>query len=129
MYPPIFPLVAASTSAKALIGANPVRFWQFGQNKDQPPVYPYAVWQRVYGSPYNYLGTVPDTDAFTIQIDCYEKSTVVNGADKVRQIAAAIRDAIEQPQAAYVTNWLGESIDPDTQAWRFTFQVDFIVPR
>lgn len=98
-------------------------------NLTQPAIYPYAVWQRIYGTPFNYLGDVPDADQFTIQIDCYEQASNLSGADKVRQIAAAIRDSIEQPMAAYITSWLGESIDPDTKNWRFTFQVDWIVPR
>jgi hypothetical protein len=129
LFVPIFPLVNASSSVKALIGGNPVRFYQFGQNDKQPVVYPYAVWQRIYGVPLNYMGQVPDTDDMTIQIDCYESSSNVNGADKVRQIAAAIRDAIEQPQAAYITSWLGESRDPDTNSYRFGFQVEFFVAR
>lgn len=110
-------------------GGGPIRFYQFGQNTHQPAVYPYAVWQRVFGSPFNYLGDVPDADAFTVQVDCYEASTNIGGADKVRQIAAAIRDAIEVPMAGYITNWLGESRDPDTQSYRMSFQVDFIVAR
>jgi hypothetical protein len=127
LFPPLFPLINASPAVKAIIGSNPVRFWQFGQNQDQPAQYPYAVWQRSSGEPENNLSAAPDMDGFTIQIDCYASGT--NGATTVRNLAGAIRDAIEQPNAAHITSWLGESRDPETQAYRFTFLVDFFVPR
>jgi len=121
MFPPIFPAVAASSAVKALIGSNPVRFYQFGlapQNVQKP----YAVWQRMFGSPENYLGDVPDADSFTLLVDVYASS-----ADSARSVALALRDAIEP--VAYITTWLGESIDPDTKNNRFSFQVDWIVLR
>lgn len=124
MYPPIFPTIAASSAVKALIGSNPVRFYQFGQNDTQPSTYPYAVWQRIGGSPENYMGMAPDIDSFSVQIDVYATS-----ANSARNVAAAIRDAIEQPQAAHITNWLGESRDPDTQSYRFTMLTDWWTPR
>jgi hypothetical protein len=103
---------------------TPIRFYQFGQNKDQPQTKPYVVWQRVFGQPLNYLGSVPDSDDYTIQIDVYGSS-----ADQVRSVALALRDAIEQPMTSYITNWLGESIDPDTKNYRFTFQNEWITAR
>lgn len=124
MYPPIYPAVAASPACVALLksGNGPVRFYQFGFNEDQPQVYPYAVWQRVGGLPESYLGQTPDIDSFTVQVDVYAKS-----ADQARTVAAALRDAIEP--VAHITAWLGESRDPDTKSFRFTFQCDFWTPR
>jgi hypothetical protein len=87
---------------------------------------PYAVWQRVFGAPENYLSNVPNIDSFTLQIDVYAAGTTA-GAQTVRDVAAAIRDAIE-PEC-HITNWLGESIDPDTRNHRFTFQCDWFVQR
>lgn len=124
MFPPIFPTIAASSSVKALIGSNPVRFYQFGMNTTQPQVYPYAVWQRVFGQPNNFLGDVPDSDNYTVQVDVYAKS-----ANEARNVALALRDALEQPLTSYITNWLGESIDPDIGNYRFTFQNEWIVAR
>lgn len=123
MYPPIYPAVAASSACVALLktGTGPIRFYQFGQ-APQNVQKPYAVWQRVFGSPENFLGDRPDNDEFSLQVDVYGSS-----ADSVRTVAAALRDAIEP--VAYITSWLGESIDPDTQNNRFTFQTDFLVPR
>ena len=83
---------------------------------------PYGVWQRIFGSPENYLGDTPDMDSFTVQIDVYASS-----ADSARTVAAALRDAIEP--VAHITSWLGESVDPDTKNNRFSFQADFWTPR
>lgn len=80
------------------------------------------MWQRTFGSPENYLGDVPDGDSFTLLVDVYASS-----ADSARAVAVALRDAIEP--VAYITAWLGESIDPYTKNNRFSFQVDWIVPR
>ena len=125
MFPPIFPAVSASTAVKALIGSNPVRFYQFGM-APQNVQYPYAVWRRVFGSPENYLGDTPGIDQFSIQVDIYASGNSA-GANQVRNIAAAMRDAIEP--VAYITNWLGESIDPETKSHTFTFQSDWFVNR
>lgn len=121
MYPPIFPTVAASTAVKALIGSNPVRCYQFGL-APQDVTKPYVVWQRVFGSPENYMNQTPDMDSFTVQMDVYATS-----GDSARTVAAALRDAIEP--VAHITSWLGESIDPDTKNYRFSFQTDWWVAR
>lgn len=123
MYPPIFPAVAASSACVALLksGTGPLRFYQFGL-APQNVVKPYAVWQRVFGSPDNAMDQTPTLDSFSVQVDVYAGS-----ADSARTVAAALRDAIE-PEA-HITSWLGESIDPDTKANRFTFQCDWFVQR
>lgn len=123
MYPPIFPPVKASSACRALLqgGTGEMRFYQSGlapQNVQKP----YAVWSRVFGQPYNHMNEVPNTDTFTLQIDIYADS-----AESARNVAVAIRDAIEP--VAYITNWLGESRDPDTKNYAFKFQVDWIVER
>lgn len=123
MFPPIYPAVAASPAAVALLktGTGPVRFYQFGLAPQNVPK-PYAVWQRVFGSPENYQDSTPDQDLFTLQVDIYAGS-----ADSARTVAAALRDAIEP--VAHITQWLGESIDPETTSNRFSFQTDWFVPR
>lgn len=124
MYPPLYPAVAASSACVALLkaGNGPVRFYQFGMSDSQPTVKPYAVWQRVFGAPENYLGQMPDIDSYTLQVDAYATS-----ADQVRTVAAALRDALEP--VGHITNWLGESRDPETKNYRFTFQMDVWTPR
>lgn len=123
MFPPIFPVVDASAACRALLRAagGPTRFYQFGL-APQNVVKPYAVWQRAFGAPENYLGNVPDVDSFTLQVDVYASS-----ADSARAVALTLRDAIEP--VAHITAWLGESVDPDTKNNRFSFQVDWWVPR
>jgi hypothetical protein len=123
MFPPIYPAIAASSACVALLksGGGELRFYQFGR-APQNVQKPYAVWQRVFGTPANYLGQVPDSDNFTLQVDIYAGS-----ADSARTVAAAIRDAIEP--VSYITNWLGESVDPDTGNNRFSLQSEWIVER
>lgn len=123
MFPAVFPAVASSAPCVALLkdGSGPVRFYQFGmapQNVQKP----YAVWQRVFGAPENYLGQRPDIDLFTLQIDVY-----ASAADQARTVAAALRDALEP--VGHITSWLGESIDPETKNYRFSFQQDIWTPR
>ena len=118
MYPPVFPAVAASAECVALLktGNGALRFYQFGQ-APQNVQKPYAVWQRSSGAPENYLGQRPDIDQFSLQIDVYAGS-----GDQARTVAAALRDALEV--IGHITSWLGESIDSETKAARFTFLLD-----
>lgn len=121
MMPPIFSIVAASNTVKALLGTVITRFYAFGA---APPgtLLPYAVWQTVGGAPENYLGGTPDADSFSLQIDAY-----ADNQDAAQAVAMALRDAIEPH--AHITLWLGDSQDAETQHWRFAFRVDWITPR
>lgn len=121
MYAPIFAVCSASTQVKALIGSNPVRLYPFGE-APQGVIYPYVAWQGFGGQPENYLGTLPDADSYNTQIDVYADT-----AASARAVAKALRDAIEP--VAYVTSWRGESRDPDTKKYRFSFDVAWIVLR
>lgn len=122
MYPLLFPAVAASAACVALLKSDKeVRFYQFGL-APQNVVKPYAVWQRVFGAPENYLAQRPNIDLFSVQIDVYASS-----ADQARTVAAALRDALEP--VGHITSWLGESIDPDTKNYRFSFAMDVWTPR
>lgn len=124
-YPPVFTLAAASSAVTALLGSSPCRVWAFGLGPDTPTEFyqkPYAVWQQVGGLPENYLDRVPDADNWSVQVDVYAESI-----DQARAVALALRDAYEPH--AYITNWNGESRDPDTKNYRVSFDVDFIVLR
>lgn len=125
MTPPIFPIVnIPSVQALLKTGAGPLRFYAWGFAGDNP-VKPYAVWRHVSGAPENYLGQRPDADSFTTQVDVY--ASPEQGSAVARAAAMAISNAIEG--AAYVTSWIGESRDPDTMNYVFTFQADWIVLR
>lgn len=125
MYPPIFSICAAEAVVTALIGTEPVRFWAFG-HAPQPgtPFYaaPYATWQSVGGLPENYINQVPDIDLHTLQIDAYSKTV-----DEARAVAEALRDAIEPH--AHIVAWRGEDFEPATKLYRYSFDVDWLVPR
>lgn len=121
MFPPIFQTCASDTSVQAMLGTSPTRLWPFGE-ADPVPAYPYAVWQIITGAPENYLGEPPDVDSFGIQIDCYAKT-----ADEAREVARVLRCAIEP--FAYVTAFVGEIRDTITRNYRYSFSVDWIVPR
>lgn len=121
MYPPIFAICAAAPAVTALLGTAPTRLYPFG-DAPQGVAYPYAVWQTVGGSPENYLGDRPDIDSFTLQVDVYADT-----GSSSRAVAVALRDAIEPH--AYITHWGGESKDPDTGRYRFSFDVDWHVSR
>lgn len=121
MYPPIFEVCAASSAVRSALGSNPVRLYLFGE-APQNVASPYAVWQIIGGFPENYLGNVPDTDRFALQIDVY-----ANSANDARNAVISIRDAVEP--VAYVTGWRGETRDTETKKYRSSFDVDWIINR
>ena len=121
MYPPIFQVCSAASAVTALIGYNPVRLYPFGE-APQGVTLPYVAWQIVGGFPENYLGDMPDTDTFAIQVDVYAATP-----ESARSVAQSVRDAIQA--TANITSWNGESRDPDTRNYRVGFSVDWIVRR
>lgn len=125
MFPPVFQTVDVP-AVRALLqtGTGPLRFYLFGRAPQNGP-YPYAVWQLAYGSPENYLNEVPDIDTLGIQVDVY--ATPSQGPSVARQVAEALRDAIEP--VAHITSWRGESQDPSTNNYRIGFDADWWVKR
>jgi hypothetical protein len=118
MYPPVQATAAASGAVTALLGTAPnLRLYIFGEANQNTPR-PYAVWQTVSGSPYNYLADIPDTDRYTVQIDVY--ATTVAAA---RAVAQALRAAFEP--VAYVVSWRGESKDQTTGVFRVSFDTEW----
>ncbi|EIC82081.1 DUF3168 domain-containing protein [Serratia sp. M24T3] len=121
MIAPIFTVCSASAAVTALLGTNLLRIYPFGL-KDDAVIYPYAVWQNVGGAPEMYLGTLPDCDSYTIQVDIYADTV-----PSLQAIAKALRDAIEPH--AYITRWGDQDKDPETKRYRYSFDVDWIVTR
>ena len=123
MFPPVFAIAVADSSVTALLGANPTRFFLFGeavQNTQKP----YAVWQVVSGEPYNTLSCPPDVDRVTVQIDAYG-----NTVSSVRSVAAALRGAFEASGGCYVVSLNGEQKESDTNLFRSSFDLEFHVKR
>lgn len=125
MYPPIYSVVnIPSVQAVLKTGNGPLRFYLFGmapQNVEKP----YAVWQTAYGSPENYISQNPDMDYFGVQVDVY--ASEIQGPTVTRQVAEALRDAIEPH--AHIVSWRGDSQDQDTKNYRFGFDCDWWVSR
>lgn len=121
MFAPIFPVVAGSAAVAAVLGSAPVRFWPFGEAPENS-VLPYSVWQQVSGSPENYINQTPDLDSYTLQVDVYAST-----GSSARAAAKALRDAIEPH--AHIGAWRGESREKDTKLYRYSFDVDWMVPR
>jgi hypothetical protein len=121
---PIYLLAAASAAVRALLGTEP-RLTPFGAAPQRgDPLYgvPYAVYQTIYGSPENYLNQRPDVDNWGVQVDAYAKTV----AD-AQAVAVALRDAFEG--AAHVVAYNGDSKDPPTGLFRYSFTVEFWTPR
>lgn len=120
MIPPIYPVCAASAAVQAELG-NPPNLWPFGE-APEGVTDPYAVWQVITGAPENYINQVPDMDSYSLQVDVYGKT-----GESVTDVAKALRDAIEPH--AHITSWGGQSKDPETKRYRYTFSVDWYKPR
>lgn len=121
MYPPVYAICAASAGVKAVLG-DPPRISPFGA-ATQSTAKPYAVQQTIGGSPDNCLGNVPLSDSWDVQVDAYGESV-----DSVTDVAQALRDAFEAA-GAYITRWGGVSRDPDTDCFRYSFDVGFMTTR
>lgn len=121
MYPPIFATCKAVAGVTSLLGTNPTRFYLFGKAPANPTL-PYAVFRTVTGDPENLLGDVPDIDNYTVQVDVFAST-----ADSARNVAEAMRDAIEP--VAYISRWGEETQDPDTNNFRYQFDVDWVQAR
>jgi hypothetical protein len=118
---PIFLVCSASEVVTQLLGSNPTRLYPFGQ-APQNVAKPYAVWQVIGGNPDNYISGRPDTDMFSLQVDVYAES-----GSSASNVGDAIRTAIELD--AYTTNYNGDSRDEQTDHYRHSFDVDWIVSR
>jgi hypothetical protein len=121
MYPPIFAVCAANATVTGLLGLAPVRLYPAGEAPPKPTK-PYAVWQMVDGTPENYLGTLPDIDSWSVQLDVYADTL-----EEARDVAEALRDAIEP--VAHVTRFSTEGRDPDTNNYRYSMDSDWWLDR
>lgn len=120
--PPLFALVENDVALQAwLADSNTMRVYAFG-NAPQKSTRPYIVWRTVYGSPENYLGSVPDIDYLGTEINVYAPE-----AQDARDIKNALVLAIQED--AYVTGWNGEGLDSVTGLYLVSFTVDWFVNR
>lgn len=121
MMPPLFHLLQASSPVKALLGANPLRVFPWGEAPEGTE-YPYATYGVPSGTPENTLDSVPTVDRLLTQVDVWAKT----GASCL-DAAAAIRDEIE-PKAHLIS--LGNlERDPETKSYRLRMDFDFFTFR
>lgn len=118
---PAFRIAAEDLAVTALLGTAPVRLYPFGE-AESTVVKPYAVWQTVYGSPFNLLNEVPREDHWGVQIDCYALTIV--GAHAVAKV---LREAYEPH--GYVVSYNSEFRESDTRLYRVSFTVEFHTSR
>lgn len=121
MFPPIFEVCSTDFGVQTYLGSSPCRFYPFGEAPQRVEL-PYAVWQTISGAPENYLNQRPDIDRYTLQVDVY-----ASNASEARDVAEALNFAIET--YAHIIGWRGESRDPDTDHYRYSFDVDWMVKR
>lgn len=99
-----------------------IRFFPFGAAPEKlvSSGAPYAVYQTISGYPINYLGAGkmrPDVDYFSLQVDVW-------GADQEEVLAAGVALATAFEKAGwYIDSYRGDSQDPQSKRWRFSFDV------
>lgn len=111
MLPEVFPILSADLEVTSIIGVSPTRFYPHGRAPQNVQA-PYATWFIVSGIPENTIDEVPRVDRFSVQIDCWSDNTG-DGAQEVKELATAIRDALEPH--AHMTAIAVDGVDPDTQ--------------
>ena len=113
----LFELVAANPDCTALLGSNPVKFFEFGTAPalEQPP---YATWQILQGEPYNFLNGQPTNDMIEAQIDVWAST-----AAEARATARAIRRALDP--FITITHFV-TGFDPESGLYRCIVRCDYL---
>ena len=120
--PPLYRLATRSAALLAVLGSPEPRIYPWGENDDNPVIYPYVTWAEVGGSPHNQLAGRPCGDRITTQIEVWSKTK-----DGAEAAAKALRDAIELD--CYITAWRGRSRDPETKTYRISFDAEWQLNR
>ena len=124
-FAPIYTTLKAASGVTALLGTNPCRVFPQGEATQKGATgyaEPYATYQQIGGRPENYLGTLPDADSSTTQVDVYAKTVA-----QAQQVARAIRDAVET--VAYVVAIREMGTDETTGLRRVSLDIDWLTNR
>lgn len=121
MTPPFYKTAAADAAVVQLLGSPP-RIYPWGENTDDPVVYPYVTFRVISGTPGNLLAGRPNHDETTLQIDVWAKT-----GPSAEAVAQAIERAIELK--CRITARRGQSKDPDTGSYREGFDTRWITHR
>ena len=113
----LFQLIKQSPACTALLGTNPVRFFEFG-TAPQLEQLPYATFQLINGTPFNKLSGPAEADQITYQIDAWAKTS-----GELKAVANAIREGIEHD--GYIT-FFNSGKDDESGLFRYTTRFQFI---
>ena len=116
----LFSLIKNNPDCKALLGDNPVRFFEFG-TAPQLETLPYATHQEINGVPFNLLSDRAEADSITYQIDAWSKT-----ASEARAVFNAIRNAIEHD--GYIS-FFNTGRDDESGLFRVTLRFQQITTR
>ena len=118
---PFFAVCKADSTVRALLGGTLPRIYPFG-GAPQSVAKPYAVYQWIGGNPFNTLSDRPKADRAVLQVDVYG-STAKSSTDA----AEAIRYAVELD--CHLTSYRGTDKEPETQLYRTSFDLNWLVDR
>lgn len=118
MLPPIYNILSTDPAVAAVVGA---RIYPHGE-APQHVTRPYVTWYLVASVPENELGGAPDIDKASLQVDCWDLTSV-----GVMQLAQVVRDAL-QPHCV-LTAFLLDQRDTETRLYRFAIQADYLLAR
>lgn len=121
MLPPIFPILAASSTVTNIIGTNPVRAYRHGA-APQDTSKPYVTWSLISGLPDNTLSELPKVDRLTFEVDCWSMD-----GTQVENLAIAVRDALEP--FCHMTGMPLNNREPETKLYRIALQFDYWLDR
>lgn len=126
---PVFPLIAAAPAVTAVIGASPVRCYPgvIPQTTDGTPnltLLPCLVYQLITGTPEVYLSEASSIGQQRVQIDAY--ATTFAAATALAELA---RTALEDGATNVCVSENGNYYEPETKAFRSSFDMEFWVRR
>ena len=120
---PIYNVLNANPDIRAaLVGTDgKLRLFGWGKAPKDTPT-PYVVWQVITGLPENNLSDRPEFDTSTVQVTIYDKRS---------QTLESLKNEIIEAIEGYmnVVGLDGESRDPYTDDYTYTFTVDWFVNR
>lgn len=121
MNPPVFTILNASATVKALLGTNPLKVfpWSEAPQNTTPPYATYGVYN---GNPQNTMDQVPQIDNLGTQVDIWASSVA-----SCLQCALAVRNALEPH--AHMTSTESYERDPETNLFRTRMDFDFFTAR
>jgi hypothetical protein len=117
MIPPVQQTLSGASGVTAIVGA---RIYQSVAPQDTAQ--PYVVWTLVSGVPGNNLSDTPEYDDQRVQIDCWSLS-----ASQCRQLAEAVRDAIEAQTHIVFGPW--SDYESDTKLHRWSMDAQYLESR